>query len=484
MQEDSLVSEQLPQIVFDEGDVDRQLAWHQNRLQSNVQSHQRRACLELAKLHQSSIFNLSSIRLVGAKHTQSDFLASLFKPIFGDGKPRTFSEILKSSDQLYDRLAKLGIFSHLQISLDAKQGDPKHIEALIKVVERGRFFLKTSTDVGNGEGALTGLARARNIWGRAEVLEASVGLGSRTKASCQVKAEAPICSARARCELSGHACERDLSAFASCQEKVKGVLAKLKTETGYGFHELSYELATRSIGNLLPGASESIRATAAAGPTFKSAIAHSWTRDTRDHSAFPTQGSSLQLVQEYAGLGGDASYLKSIIESAIFRPVFGSQIIASLGFRAGLMHPLNGRPIVFNDKFQLGGPTNVRMFQQNSLGPKDGNDYLGGEMYWASGFSILSPIPGQSEWPLKLHAFINAGRLANEWDKLKSSKPSVGVGIGMVGKIQDIRVEANLGMPLCASEGDGTRKVNFRLKGQKFGYMRCGSWTIKRSYIN
>ncbi|KAA1085501.1 hypothetical protein PGT21_009391 [Puccinia graminis f. sp. tritici] len=447
-----------PQILFDEGDVERQLAWHQNRLQSRLDAHQRRILADLARFHRSDLYKLSAIRVVGGHHTRPEFLSELFGPLLGDGQERTLPEIFKCSDELHDKLAKLGIFSHLQVSLAASKDNPWGIDALVNVVERGRFFLKTSTDVGNGEGALTGLARARNLCGRAEVLEATVGLGNKTRASCQVRAEAPLWAARARAELALNASERDLSGFASCSETIKGVAAKLKTETGYGAHELTYELATRTIGSLLPGASDSIRQVAAAGPNLKSAVSLSWIRDTRDQSVFPTKGSLLKFIQEYAGVFGQANYVKSTLESAISRPLFNTPTIVSLGFQCGFIHPLAGGPAPFNDRFQLGGPTNVRMFQMNSLGPKDRNDYMGGEKYWAGGLSVLAPVPGKAEWPLKLHGFINAGSLINDWHTLRSQKPSIGIGLGLVGSIQDVRVEANVGMPLVAQKGDGARR--------------------------
>lgn len=38
-------------------------------------------------------------------------------------------------------------------------------------------------------------------------------------------------------------------------------------------------------------------------------------------------------------------------------------------------------------------------------------DSLGGELLWATGLSVVSDIPTKGHWPLKLHTFVNAGRL-------------------------------------------------------------------------
>jgi len=74
----------------------------------------------------------------------------------------------------------------------------------------------------------------------------------------------------------------------------------------------------------------------------------------------------------------------------------------------------------------------VRMFRNNSMGPRDGGgicspfpaisfrnllvcivDSLGGELYWAAGLSLISDFPKKPHWPVKTHLFLNAGRLDN-----------------------------------------------------------------------
>jgi outer membrane protein insertion porin family len=86
---------------------------------------------------------------------------------------------------------------------------------------------------------------------------------------------------------------------------------------------------------------------------------------------------------------------------------------------------------MFNDRFKLGGPMNVRSFKFHSLGPRDEGenlfpgqrqttilklrregDAVGGDAYWAAGISLIGDIPQKSHWPLKPHAYINAGKLA------------------------------------------------------------------------
>ncbi len=59
----------------------------------------------------------------------------------------------------------------------------------------------------------------------------------------------------------------------------------------------------------------------AAGQSIKSSVFHSWTRDTRDDSVLGTHGSYLKIFQEFAGLGGDASFYKAETSGQFSRPI-------------------------------------------------------------------------------------------------------------------------------------------------------------------
>ena len=50
--------------------------------------------------------------------------------------------------------------------------------------------------------------------------------------------------------------------------------------------------------------------------------------------------------------------------------------IISLSGKTGLLYAFGPRPPAFSDKFQLGGPLDVRMIKQNGLGPRDKSIYF------------------------------------------------------------------------------------------------------------
>ena len=135
---------------------------------------------------------------------------------------------------------------------------------------------------------------------------------------------------------------------------------------------MGWEGVYRQIRDLTPTASITIRE--AAGETLKSSIFHSWIHDTRDDRIAATRGHYAKLYHEFAGLGGDASFYKTEAEGQISRPITEG-VSYSIAGRGGLLWGLN-KPLLFSDRFQLGGPTSVRSFKANGLGPHDGGTSL------------------------------------------------------------------------------------------------------------
>jgi len=202
----------------------------------------------------------------------------------------------------------------------------------------------------------------------------------------------------------------------------------------------------------------------AAGSSIKSSIFHNWTQDTRDDKITATRGTYFRLFQELAGLGGDASFYKAETEAQFSRKILPNAFL-SFAARSGILWSMLS-PTYFSDRFQMGGPTSVRMFRNNSMGPRDNSDSLGGELYWSAGLSLISDIPKKPSWPVKTHIFINSGRLDNI-DKSKSlatnvkeciTKPCVSAGVGIIYRFDPLRVEVNFGVPLVASKSDGHRR--------------------------
>jgi outer membrane protein insertion porin family len=232
-----------------------------------------------------------------------------------------------------------------------------------------------------------------------------------------------------------------------------------------------------------------------AGDSVKSSITHTWLADRLNHPLLPTRGYLIKTVSEIAGWGplkGDVAFLKSEVETtgALSIPIPGikgdSGVSFTAGLRGGVLCPLAlgfGGPVQpsrINDRFILGGPTDVRGFKIGGLGPHDGSDSVGGDVYAAGSANLLMPLPRVGkDSPLRLQVFANAGRLLPLHDpkgkgrageestlrelstsvrRLGDALPSTSVGLGIVYAHPVARFELNFSLPVVVRRGEESRK--------------------------
>ena len=97
---------------------------------------------------------INAVRVDGAKNTRRSFLASLVYPHLPQ-PPHSFESVLRATRDIGHYLVQSDLFQSVHARLEpsadsaAKPGD---IDVIFSTRERPRFFLKTSTEVGNSEG--------------------------------------------------------------------------------------------------------------------------------------------------------------------------------------------------------------------------------------------------------------------------------------------------------------------------------------------
>ncbi|GAA5826820.1 hypothetical protein JCM11251_002906 [Rhodosporidiobolus azoricus] len=486
--------------------------WQRERIERKLRGEYERAQRGLAEIVNENLdqpLRLNAIRVLGATHTRPSFLSRIFAPYLtslpppsflsssfppaAEPTPHTLRSVLKTSQEVTSTLEKFDIFRNLSASIEkpaSMLAHPEEVDLVLRVTEAPKYFLRTATDVGDGEGSATATAKIRNVFGGGENVEGNLSFGTRTKNAFQVRYDTPLLSSpTTRFDLTAFQANRDLNFYASCMEGTKGLMARVRGMSPYGVHEVAYEAVLRQVGEIAPAASLSIRNSA--GPSTKSALSHTFTHDTRDDPFLSTRGAFLKLRQEYAGLGGDASFIKAEGEGSMSRP-FSSSSQAwqgwsySLSGRAGVLLPFSSktsssatkssstRTSLFSDRFHLGGPTSVRSFRPNSMGPRDSADYVGGDAFYALGASLLAPFPfikkeKRGSWwetNLRSHLWVNAGKLiptGAPYSSLLTLPPSLTAGLGVMYRHSLVRIEANVGVPLVQHRGEGG------VKGLQFG---------------
>lgn len=369
-----------------------------------------------------------------------------------------------------------------------------NLDVYLAVKEKSRLLLKTGTDLGNTEGSAYGNLLWRNVLGGAETLNLNASLGTRTRSAYQTAFETPLLSdPDFRLEIGGIASSTQKS-WASHEEVLKGGWSKLRWLSQAGHrHEVGYNGFWRQMTGLAEQASPTVRADA--GDSVKSSVFYSWANDQRDNPLLPSRGYYAKTFNELAGLGplkGDVSFWKSELETQGTLPIpipgikGDSGISFTTGFRAGLLYPLglnsSSRPRLscVNDRFLLGGPTDVRGFRLCGLGPHDGADAVGGDVYAAGSANLLFPLPRiGAKKPLRLQAFVNGGRLlplrtsdkstpttnsevqdaaVSTVAELANGLPSIAAGFGLVYAHPVARFELNFSLPLVVRKGEEGRK--------------------------
>jgi outer membrane protein insertion porin family len=164
-------------------------------------------------------------------------------------------------------------------------------------------------------------------------------------------------------------------------------------------------------------ASLPVRKELASGSTLTSMVGYSLNYNTLDNNKNPTDGLLVDFRQDFAGVGGDVTYLKSAIDAKYYAPLV-ADIVGMIHIQTGMLNEIGNNGLRMLDHFQM-GPNLVRGFAPNGIGPRDINpfgtmDALGGTKYWGASFEMQMPfwfLP--KEAGLKGAVYADAGSL---WD--------------------------------------------------------------------
>jgi outer membrane protein insertion porin family len=134
------------------------------------------------------------------------------------------------------------------------------------------------------------------------------------------------------------------------------------------------------------------------GPEIVSAVGYTLNYNTLDNNKNPTDGLLIDFKQDFAGVGGDVSYLRSSIDAKYYTPLV-SDIVGLFRVQTGMLNSVGDSNLRMLDNFQM-GPNLVRGFAPNGIGPRDltffpytgTGDALGGTKYWGASAELQVPF--------------------------------------------------------------------------------------------
>lgn len=431
--------------------------------------------------------NILGLNLIGADGKFRDSflkqqLSPLLEHINDGGEHLTLSKVLENIDKINFNLMKTDCISGMgcQLSIPEQQPlnifypDLMNIVVNMQVIPVKKFFMKIGTNVGNGEGDGYVKLQWKNIFGGGESLDLDTNLSSNefkmrsSRSQYLINYSSPVFNnADLKFNAIFYHSSRNIDYTSYHQESIEGMTLKVGTnflpiENKFN-HEISIENLIRSID--LKHSFSTYRNNTLmndfflfnAGDSFKSSFVHSIFKDCRtskyifdDKGYYMRFSNELSLFSKHKFMKNSFDYSKGckIGQNFTFNFNFKTGIINSIG--NDLIHPM--------DKFQLGGPNDIKGWMIAGMGPKQMNMGVGGNYFHAIGLNLFSNLPYYRDSNLKLHAFTNIGKLTNKIEPNIFKDNGVSLGFGLSYNHPMAAFELNWAVPIVGNTNDHFRK--------------------------
>ncbi|RMX18139.1 outer membrane protein assembly factor BamA [Vandammella animalimorsus] len=188
-----------------------------------------------------------------------------------------------------------------------------------------------------------------------------------------------------------------------------------------------------------------------------------WSRDSRDSALAPNEGRYQRFNSEWS-FAGDTRYLKSNYQYQQYLPLSKRYTLAFNG-ELGWGKGFSGQPFPVFKNFYSGGLGSVRGFEQGTLGPRDLiGASLGGAKKVNMNVEFITPFPGAgNDRTLRVFAFVDAGNVFGEHEKVSFSdlRASTGLGLSWISPVGPLRIA--YAHPIRKKAGDRIEEIQFQI---------------------
>ena len=376
------------------------------------------------------------------------------------------------------RLRRLGLFK--SVSFKATPGSAPDKAVLdIEVVEQDTTELSFGAGYSSSEGLVGDVAIAdTNLFGNGQTLRLKLS-GSQTRFQAEVGFTEPsLFDSRYSGGFDLLYKDSDNTKAASYKDTKAGGDIRLGTSINDNLAVgTNYSYVRNNIYDVGPAASTAIKEAARGGGTYDtSSVGTSVTWDDRNKRTLPTSGSYFTTSQDFAGVGGDARFIRSTAEGRLYYPLSDSVTLVGRAV-AGTINGWGGQDVRLLDTFNKGGET-VRGFAPGGIGPRDlasaNQDSLGGTSYVAASAEARFALPFVPDSVgLKGAVFADSGSLfgVNKTAAAlpglagAAATPRVSVGAGLIWDSPLGALGVNYGVPLVKQPFDKVQPLSFGLVG-------------------
>ncbi|MEM8539863.1 MAG: outer membrane protein assembly factor BamA, partial [Pseudomonadota bacterium] len=340
---------------------------------------------------------IERIEIVGNTQTRDFVIRREFDLSEGDA----FNQILIRRAQ--KRLEALDFFERVQIT--TRQGSaPDRVVVVVQVADKptGEFGLGVGYTTGDGDGGginFEGSIAQRNFQGRGQALKLAVGGSTDSRRYDLSFTEPYFLGYRLSATFRGFRNTNQYPSDGYDSETTGGSVSfglpitdSLTGILGYNYSQSEYsyndDTDAANCSPVITAACDAPNAIATEindgtrNPWIRSSVNYGFIYNTVDNRNDPHEGIYVRLNQEVAGLGGNARFVKSTGEARYYHTLSEeADLVGFIKVGGGNIVGL-GQDVRVFDHLTI-GPTKLRGFEANGIGPVDANgNHLGGTTYF------------------------------------------------------------------------------------------------------
>ncbi len=344
------------------------------------------------------------IDIEGNTTTLDQVIRRQFRTVEGD--PFNPREIRQAAE----RIRALGFFADAQVNADQGSG-PDQVVVNVDVEEQptGSLSFGLTYSVSSGAGINVGFSET-NFLGRGQSLSASISTASSNQNSSFSFTEPALLGRDLSFTIGGfyRTSESDFSFYDT---------RNIGFSTGIGFPlgeqsnlDLRVGVADDKLYNY-SGDSTIIAAETAEGALTTVSLGYSYEYDNRITGLNPKGGVLLRFGQDFAGLGGDTSYIQTTALALAETKVLNEEVTLRAIFEGGAITSSGSNVTRVTDRFFGNGK--IRGFEPNGIGPRDlaatNQDALGGNLFAVARVEADFPLGLPEEYGISGGAFMDVG---------------------------------------------------------------------------
>ena len=212
-----------------------------------------------------------------------------------------------------------------------------------------------------------------------------------------------------------------------------------------------YRISRDEITNLTETATDALRDEE--GTRVTSAVNGSVARDSRDNVFAATRGGQTSVSAEFAGLGGDSRFVKTVGATSYFWPVWFGHVVGARA-EAGYGFGWSSEPLPLFERFYLGGPNSVRSFKSRRLSPQDdGGVRVGGTSELLGNIEYIVPLP----FNIRVAGFFDIGNAYGFGTKFDptDTREAAGAGLRWLSPFGPLRLDYGVNLDRRTGEDFG-----------------------------